>query len=765
MKIKESSIKNKKGLKILVIVASFFMIIYIIWRAIFTLPDIKIYGWVAFAAGIVLLIAEFMSLIETLINFKELKDYEIPEMPDVTAYGEEFYPDVDVFIATHNEDTQLLFKTVNACVHMKYPNKDRVHIFLCDDTKRTEVEELAEAMGVGYFGLSDNKFMKAGNLNNAMSKTNSPLIVTFDADMIPNSNFLMETVPYFALPKMKKDENGNWVKRTDDEIDPNYTIGFIQTPQTFYNPDLFQYNLYSEDRVPNEQDFFFRHVNSGKNAANSPIYAGSNTVISRVALEEVGGIATGTITEDFETGLRIQINGHRCIAIDKPLAKGLAPITVKSLIKQRERWARGCIFSLRRMHLLTNKKISWAQKIAYGGCRIYWGTFTRRFIFMLAPLFYILLGIPVVVCDVKGLLLFWLPANLLQAITLKKVSGNIRNTRWSNVIDTILFPYMIVPIWCEALFIKKKKFDVTVKKKAAESDSEKFLAIPYIVLLILSLVAFAMSINMLISYNSAGTIVVMYWLIINIFSLVMATFFMLGRRNERETERFFASFKVEFTYNDINYVGEATDISEGGFAFIMKSAVHLPHGKNSEKLIFKLSCGEYAAEIPGCVVNVREASNKWKYCVQVNEMDDDNLKEYMQIIYDRVHTLPMELGKTTSYFEDVENNFHRRRSGKQSSRRELPRLVINEKCNTKDGKTVTINNFNFEYINISVPGNERYPDNTILMLDNEVEMICQHQSNGNYKVMNLESLEDDILYQIVINRWNSLYENKKKRRS
>ena len=63
------------------------------------------------------------------------------------------------------------------------------------------------------------------HLNNALSKTTSPLVVTFDADMIPMHNFLTACVPYFFIE--------------------NEEIGFIQTPQSFYNPDLFQYNLFS----------------------------------------------------------------------------------------------------------------------------------------------------------------------------------------------------------------------------------------------------------------------------------------------------------------------------------------------------------------------------------------------------------------------------------------------------------------------------------------------------------------------------------------
>ena len=296
-------IKKSKGYIVLSAVTGFFLLLYLLWRIFFTIPDIGTYGWLAFGAGIALVVAEGVSVLEALIHYIDLNRQFEPPMPVIP---QEWYPEVDVMIATHNEDVELLFKTVNGCVRMEYPDKEKVHIHICDDTNRKEVKELADRMGVNYFGMTENKDAKAGNLNHAIGKTSAPLIVTFDADMIPNSDFLIETVPYFFLPKMKQDEEGNWVERTEDEIEEGYKIGFIQTPQSFYNPDLFQYNLYSEGKIPNEQDYFFRQVNIGKNRTNSPIYAGSNTVISREALAEVGGICTGTITEDFETGLLIE---------------------------------------------------------------------------------------------------------------------------------------------------------------------------------------------------------------------------------------------------------------------------------------------------------------------------------------------------------------------------------------------------------------------------------------------------------------------------
>ena len=80
----------------------------------------------------------------------------------------------------------------------------------------------------------------------------------------------------------------------------------MQTPQSFYNQDLFQFNLFSEKDIPNEQDFFSREINVMRNASNSAAYTGSNTVILRRALEEIGGFPYGTVTEDFETSLRFR---------------------------------------------------------------------------------------------------------------------------------------------------------------------------------------------------------------------------------------------------------------------------------------------------------------------------------------------------------------------------------------------------------------------------------------------------------------------------
>ena len=746
--------KKETRYNVILIISTILMIIYFCWRLFFTFP-VK-YGPIAMVCAVILFICEFMSAVEAFIHLLSSKDPVVPEKPVIPK---EWYPDVDVFIATHNESTDVLYKTVNGCKHMKYPDKSKVHIWICDDGYRMEVKELAEKMGVGWQGLQNNKLAKAGNLNNALAHTSAPLIVTFDADMIPTRNFLLETVPYFFLPKMKKLDDGTWVKRTEDEIDPNYKIGFIQTPQNFYNPDLFQYNLYAEDKVPNEQDYFFREINVSRNKSNSPIYAGSNTVISRQALEEVGGIATGTITEDFETGIHIQGRGYSCYAVDTVLAHGLAPDSVDSLIKQRERWGRGCIYSLRKMHIWTNDEMSLASKISYYSCQIYWWTFLRRFVFILCPIIFSVFSIPVMDCKPWELLVFWLPAYYLFNKAQQLESGDIRTNRWSNIIDTVMFPYLVIPIFLEAIGFEQHKFVVTRKDRVIEETNDTKLAIPHGILLLFSIFSLAAAINDLVRYKAAGSLIIIYWLCVNTFSLVMAIFFMVGRKNLRMTERYDVELPVKIIFNDHILYGETIDVSETGLAVKMKESVLIPKGV----VRIHVKTHHYNAHFNAKEVYVTDyvepetGEKMYRYSFVITELDEKNKSEYYQLIYDREPSLPRFTAKNDSVFANLSDNLGGRIAGVHTQKRRLYRIVVNEEVREANGNLAFLFDYNYRYVALNwneTIGNQSRE----LLLDNDVVMECDFvrcigEDKALYKIKNSDELIFSDNFDMILERW------------
>lgn len=663
--------------------------IYLLWRLFFTLPIG--YGLVSLITGIALFAAELVSIAEAVINLRCITKQKDIGFPDVPL---ELYPDVDVLIATHSEDVELLLKTVNGCCHMAYPNPSKVHIYLCDDADRPEIAALARRMHIGYFGLSENKHAKAGNLNNALSQTHSPLVVTFDSDMIPRREFLMKTVPYFFLPKMIE-EDGRWRMREPDEIDEDYKIGFVQTPQSFYNPDLFQFNFFAETNIPNEQDYFFREVNLGRNSTNSAIYAGSNTMIAREALEEVGGIRTGTITEDFATGIDIQAKGYTTYAVNTVLASGLAPNDFRKLLQQRQRWGRGCVQCIRSIKFWTNK-LPLTSKLSYLSCLFYWTTFLRRFIYMLSPIFYALFNVLVVKCDLWGLLLFWAPSYLIYNQALKLLSGKIRNQRWSNIVDTIICPYMIVPILLESLGIRLRKFAVTSKENVTARTAQFRYAIPHVLLLIATGLAIFSCVRDMFTYQSFGSLVVLFWLCMNGYFLCMAVLFMAGRINYRSTERYYSKVSLAFSAAGKPVQAETSDISENGFSFLLGFPEYVPIESN---IPFTMRDNGYEAVVYGKAVHVNQVGELWKYSVQLTPEDTDDWLEYLQIVYDRVPTLA--IGIRTTALKDLLIFARKKTASAQPANRKLPRITMDHHVSALDGASVTVVDFNYQYVTVT----------------------------------------------------------------
>ena len=175
------------------IVTSILMTIYLLWRTFFTLPFQE--GILQVIFGILLIVAETVTVFTTFeLYYRKIKsDHYQLDLPDIQT---EDFPDIDIFIATHNENCDLLYKTANACTYMDYPDTNKVHIYFCDDGNRNEVHELAKSLNIGYLGLADNKEAKSGNLNNALEHTNSPLVAT---GSVKNQHFDTNTTTLIYL--------------------------------------------------------------------------------------------------------------------------------------------------------------------------------------------------------------------------------------------------------------------------------------------------------------------------------------------------------------------------------------------------------------------------------------------------------------------------------------------------------------------------------------------------------------------------------------
>lgn len=636
------------GRKILFAATIIYTVIYLFWRITTTFPFQ--YGIIAVLCSLILLICELSSIYEAGVRYaiytKE-EPLEAPVIPD------DMYPDVDILVTVHSEEVDLLYTTLNACTFLDYPDKSKVHVWLCDDACRDEMKNLAEELDVGYFAAANNKHMKAGNMNYALERTSSPLVVTLDADMIPLSNFLKECVPYFFLPYMEKDEEGNWNFKSDEEAEKAQKVGFLQTPQSFYNESVLNYNLGIEHDLVEEQELFFKAINPARNSLNASHYCGSNVILSREGLEEIGGFPTETITEDYHATIKLEKAGYRTYAIPKTYCQGLSPSTISSLIKQRDRWAAGNVAVWREeAPVLTSPDLTISQKIGQAASLIYWLGFPRKIVFLLVPILTLIFGIIMLDGSWIGFVTIWAPFYLLYYFTQRTIAGKIWKPKWSSVVDTILAPFLTLSVFNE-LRGKRGGFVVT-DKEALETRSFKHLrfAVPHIILFVLSFVALIVGIHLVFVQQMTFFAIALGWLLYNVLSLAVAIKFMYGRDNKRRAFRFFENINSKIITSD-QKDGQAIDLSKTGIGVVFDEP--LDSKEKGDGLTFTICDHGYEAHLNGTIVNAYQKKEKWYYGILLDKFEtkSNEKRNYYQLVFDREHSLPKETNSKLSLLKII----------------------------------------------------------------------------------------------------------------
>lgn len=424
--------------KIIMRLAIIFSTIYIIWRFT-TLP----FNWGIKSSifGLVLLILEVWDFFEFLIYYRhtvsvkkvEIKKKEIKD-----------WPEIDIVIATINEEKSLLERTIKACKNIEYEDLKKVHIYIADDGNRKNIEELAKQYEINYITRSNNINAKAGNYNHALRIMKSPYLLTLDADMAPKKTILKDLMPYLLV---------------------NKKIGFVQAPQSFENPDIFQTRFRIKNDIPYDQSFFYNHLQNNKNNINAVVNCGTNVIFNRKALDEIGGFCIGTLTEDIATGMMIQNAGYKGIYVNKEEAVGYQESDLTSFIKQRKRWARGCIQTAKKYKLRKLKGLDDSQKTEYFTCFSYWLFGIKRIMFLIIPVLFSAFNIVLINSKLYLFLLFWLPQYLIKRFAIDKIYENERSSTWNKIYEIILAPALGWEVLKEIFGFKKSKFEVSKKSK------------------------------------------------------------------------------------------------------------------------------------------------------------------------------------------------------------------------------------------------------------------------------------------------------------
>jgi cellulose synthase/poly-beta-1,6-N-acetylglucosamine synthase-like glycosyltransferase len=240
------------------------------------------------------------------------------------------WPTVTVQLPLYNERF-VVERLLHAVVHLDYP-RDRLEIQVLDDSTdetnslvAAQVERWS-ALGfdIKHLQRGNREGFKAGALAAGMEVAHGNLLCVFDADFVPERDFLERLVPHFQDPEI------GMVQARWDHL--NREDSLLTQVQAI----LLDGHFAIEHTARHRSGHFFN-------------FNGTGGIWRRQAIADAGGWSADTLTEDLDLSYRAQLAGWRFIYRPDVTVPAELPDRMTAFKSQQHRWARGSIQTGRKL--------------------------------------------------------------------------------------------------------------------------------------------------------------------------------------------------------------------------------------------------------------------------------------------------------------------------------------------------------------------------------------------------------------------------------
>jgi cellulose synthase (UDP-forming) len=454
------TIKGERLRRVIAVVSMLVTLHYLYWRVTATFNQgALVFSWA-------LWVAECFGTLTTFLFFfavwRPLSRKAPEPMPGRT---------VDVLVPSKNESVSILRKTLLACNDLVYPHRT----LLLDDGNRPEVKALCEELTCVYLARETHEHAKAGNINFGLAHSTAEFVAIFDADHAPLPHFIDRLIGYF------RDEK----------------LAFAQAPQEFYNIDSFQHRVDHEKRyLWTEQGLFYNLIQPGRDRWNAAYFVGSCALMRRAAIDDVGGFATASITEDMLTSIRIHAKGWSSVYHNEGLAYGIAAETIHPFHIQRRRWGLGGWQVFFRANPLFVRGLTFSQRLCYLGSLIYPIEGFQKLVFYATPPIVLFSGIlPMNALDVTYLLHF-VPYFALSLFAFNEMGRGYAGYLMLEQFSMGKFITYLQSFF--SLFLPRRLRQFAVTPKGQKASTPQALIIPQALVFTVSLVAIVWAVLQLV---------------------------------------------------------------------------------------------------------------------------------------------------------------------------------------------------------------------------------------------------------------------------
>ena len=263
----------------------------------------------------------------------------------VAPIGEHELPKVTIQLPLFNEST-VAIRLLRAVAKVDYP-ADKLEIQVLDDSTdetvdmtRREVERLAATgLDVVYIHRTNRVGYKAGALDEGLKVAKGELVAIFDADFLPQPDFVRSIVAHFKDPK----------------------VGMVQTRWGHLNRD---YSVLTKVQALMLDG---HHLVENRARFGSGLlfnFSGTGGMWRKDAIHGAGGWQHDTLTEDLDLSYRAQLAGWKFIYREDVVSPSELPEDISALRAQQFRWGKGTVQTARKLlGRVLRSDVSLAQKV------------------------------------------------------------------------------------------------------------------------------------------------------------------------------------------------------------------------------------------------------------------------------------------------------------------------------------------------------------------------------------------------------------------
>ncbi len=252
-------------------------------------------------------------------------------MSDAVTIEEEKLPPVTVQLPIFNE-ALVIERLLEAVTRLDYPTHLLQIQVLDDSTDETTtiaatlVEQYRQrGVNISLLHRRDRTGFKAGALREGLKTATGQFVAIFDADFVPDPDFLKQTVPHLIV---------------------DHCLGFIQTRWGHLNRDYSR--LTAAQSLALDGHFVIEQTARNRSGLLMN-FNGTAGVWRRTCIDDAGGWQDETISEDFDLSYRAQLAGWRCLFLPDVVSPAEIPPQLAAFKRQQFRWAKGSIQCLKKL--------------------------------------------------------------------------------------------------------------------------------------------------------------------------------------------------------------------------------------------------------------------------------------------------------------------------------------------------------------------------------------------------------------------------------